>query len=353
MLSLAVLKKVHELVQQGATVIGPKPQRTVSLVGYPESEKEFGRLADEIWGQSSGPVEQKQFGKGRIIWGKTTRQVLLNDGLRPDVKFRNHQEDSTFDYIHYTLDEAHIYFVCNQKEREEDVICAFRISEKQPELWNPLTGNICRAKAFRQFNGRTEVPLRFPPYGSLFVIFREPISSTTQGKAKSNFPDYKVLQQIQGPWDAYFEPEWGGPGKVRFDQLISWTKQPEQGVRYYSGKAIYTTTFSLSNLKTPGRQYVLDLGEVLDVGIARVKLNGKDLRVIWTKPFRVDITSIIQNGKNTLEIEVVNSWRNRLIGDRDLPKEKRYTQTNINVHRRWGLRKSGLLGPVQILVAQQ
>lgn len=352
-LSLAVLKKVHELVQQGATVIGPKPQSSVSLVGFPESEKELGRLADEIWGQSSGPAGQKQFGKGRIIWGKTTREVLLNDGVRPDFELRNHQKDSAFDYIHYKIDETDVYFVCNQKEREEDVICAFRISNKLPELWNPVTGNIRRAKAFRQFDGRTEVPLRFPPYGSLFVVFREPISKTTQGKAKSNFLDYKALQQIQSPWDVYFEPEWGGPGKVRFNRLISWTKRPEQGVRYYSGKAIYTTTFHLTNLKTPKRQYVLDLGEVLDVGIARVKLNGKDLKVLWTKPFRADITSVVQNGRNTLEIEVVNSWRNRLIADRDLPKEKRYTQTNINVHRRWRLRKSGLLGPVQILVAQQ
>jgi hypothetical protein len=352
-LSLAALKKVHELVQEGATVIGPEPQSTVSLVGYPESEKEFKMLADELWGQSSGPVGQKQFGKGRIIWGKTGREALLNDGIRPDFEFRNHQKDSTLDYIHYTIDEAHIYFVCNQQERQEDVICAFRISSKQPELWNPVTGEICKAKAFRQFDGRTEVPLRLPPYGSLFVVFREPISETTQGNAERNSPDYKTLQQIQGPWDVYFDPKWGGPGKVSFDRLISWTERPEQEIRYYSGKATYTTTFHLSGLKTTGQNYVLDLGEVLDVGIARVKLNGKDLKVIWTKPFQVDITGIAQNGENTLEIEVVNSWRNRLIADRDLPEEKRLTKTNIIARPDWVLCKSGLLGLVQILTAEQ
>lgn len=367
-LSLAALKKVHELVQQGATVIGPKPRRAVSLVGYPESEKEFIKLTDEIWGQAPDSAGQKQFGKGRVIWGKTAREVFLDDGIKPDVEVRNHQKDSIFDYIHYTIDQADVYFVCNQKEREEDITCAFRISNKQPELWEPVTGKVCKAKAFRQIDGRIEVPLKFAPYGSLFVVFRdfgelsraEPISETTQGKAERNFPEYKPLQQIQGPWDVYFDPKWGGPGKVRFDKLVSWTEQPEQAIRSYSGKATYKTTFdlsewawpSLTGQKTSNRQYVLDLGEVLDVGIARVKLNGVDLGVIWTKPFRVDITSTIQNAENTLVVEVVNSWRNRLAADKNLPEKKRYTRTNITVTSQWDLRKSGLLGPVQILAAE-
>jgi len=352
-LSLAVLKKVHELVHEGATVIGPKPEKTVSLVGYPESEKELGRLADELWGQSPSQAGQKQSGKGRIIWGKSSREVLLENGIKPDVEFQNNEKDSVFDYIHYTIDEMHIYFVCNQKEREEDVTCAFRISGQQPELWNPITGDICKAKAFRQIDGRTEVPLRFPPYGSLFVAFREPILSTKQGDAEKNHFEYKILQEIQGPWDVSFDPQWGGPAKVRFDRLISWTERPEQEIRFYSGKATYTTTFNLSDRKTPARQYVLDLGEVLDTGIAKVKLNGTDLKILWTKPFRVDVTDIVQNGENNLVIEVVNSWRNRLVGDRDLPKEKRLTRTNINVRPEWDLRRSGLLGPVQILINKE
>ncbi len=374
-LSLATLKKVHELIQQGATVIGPKPEKTVSLVGFPESEKEFIRLTDEIWGQSSDSAGQKQSDKGRLIWGKTAREVLLDDGIKPDVEFLhspmdslrrtpnggNQQKDSAFDYIHYTINEVDVYFVCNQKERQEDVTCAFRISNKRPELWEPVTGKVCKAEAFKQSNGRIEVPLKFAPYGSLFIVFREPISETTQGKAERNFPEYKVLsrkgwpspQQIQGPWDVYFSPKWGGPGKVRFDKLISWTDRPEQKVRSYSGKAIYKTTFDLSGQKTSNQQYVLDLGEVLDVGIARVKLNGKDLKVLWTKPFRADITSTIQNAENTLIVEVVNSWRNRLIADKDLPEKKRYTRTNITVTSQWNLRKSGLLGPVQILTAEE
>ncbi|OHB75143.1 MAG: hypothetical protein A2Z25_21715 [Planctomycetes bacterium RBG_16_55_9] len=352
-LSTAVLKKIGELVRQGATVIGPKPERTVSLVGYPQSEKEFKKLAVEIWSQSSGSDgQQKPLGKGRILWGKSAREALLADGVKPDFEIRDQQDESTFDYIHYIIDEAEVYFVSNQKERDERVNCVFRVSGKQPEIWNPLTGEIRKATAFRQTSGRTEVPLSFPPYGSLFVVFRESISSTTQGTAESNFPDYKPAQHLEGPWDVHFDPEWGGPEKARFEKLISWTQHPEPGIRNYSGKAIYTTTFQFLGPKTPGRRHVLDLGEVFDLGIAKVKLNDLDLGVVWTKPFRTDITSPLKDGANTLEIKVINSWRNRLIADRDLPPEKRYPQTNITVTPQWSPEESGLLGPVQILAAE-
>jgi hypothetical protein len=213
-----------------------------------------------------------------------------------------------------------------------------------------VTGEIRKARTFKQMDGRIEVPLSFPPYGSLIIVFREPISHTTQGKAERNWPDYKVAQQIESPWDVRFDPVWGGPGNVRFDQLVGWTQRPEPGIRHYSGKAVYTTTFRFPGPKTLSRQYILDLGEVLDIGIARVKLNGKDMGILWTKPFRADITGALQTGENALIVEVTNSWRNRLIADRDLPPEKRYTQTNITVTDKWLAEESGLLGPVQILV---
>ena len=93
----------------------------------------------------------------------------------------------------------------------------------------------------------------------------------------------------------------------------------------------------------------MDLGDVVDVGISRVWLNDVDLGVIWTKPFRVEMTSALMPGTNKLKVEVVNSWRNRLVGDRDLPTAKRYTKTNITIRKDWKLLDSGLLGPVKIL----
>lgn len=94
--------------------------------------------------------------------------------------------------------------------------------------------------------------------------------------------------------------------------------------------------------------YMLDLGDVKDIGIASIRLNGKDLGVVWTRPFRVDISGVLKAGRNELEIDVINSWRNRLLADNKLPVNERLTRTNIRVKRDWRPLDSGLLGPVQI-----
>jgi hypothetical protein len=85
--------------------------------------------------------------------------------------------------------------------------------------------------------------------------------------------------------------------------------------------------------------------------MARVKLNGRDLGVVWTTPWQVDITEAVKKGNNELEIEVVNLWPNRLIGDEQLSEgEKRYTFTTAkHYNKNSPLLESGLLGPVSIL----
>lgn len=52
-------------------------------------------------------------------------------------------------------------------------------------------------------------------------------------------------------------------------------------------------------------------------GLARVKLNGKDLAVVWCAPWRAEIGNVLKAGQNQLEIEVVNGWPNRMIGDKE------------------------------------
>ena len=115
---------------------------------------------------------------------------------------------------------------------------------------------------------------------------------------------------------------------------------------------MYRKAFDLEFAARNGRQLWLDLGSVQNLGIARVRLNGDDLGVVWTPPFRVDITKALRAADNELGIEVVNSWRNRLVGDRELPEAERLTRTNITIHKGWKLRESGLLGPVRILAAE-
>jgi len=349
-LSLAAAEKIAELAVAGAVILGPKPQRTASLTGYPASEHRLNQIAERLWGANCGKEGENSVGKGKIIWGKTGREVLGEMAILPDFSMENAPSTATLDYIHYTIQDADVYFVCNQTEEAVDVCCSFRVSGKQPELWDPLTGVIWEAEAFRQENGRTVIPLEFSPYGSLFVVFGKPIPAEKNGRGVKNFVDYKPRQEIAGPWQVSFDPRWGGPVNVIFQELISWTEHPDKAIQFYSGKATYRTDFTFTDAISKGRHYALDLGEVLDIGITRVRLNGMDLGILWTKPFRANIIDdALKTGQNHLEVEVVNSWRNRLVGDRDLPEKERLTQTNITIRPEWQLLESGLLGPVQIL----
>ena len=346
-LSLAALEKVDELLAQGAAVLGPKPERLVSLVGGQPAQQKFHELAAKLWGAAPSESGEQNIGKGRLVWGKTAREVLQNDGVAPDFEVLDAKQNLLYDYIHYTVDDAEVYFVSSQSDRPQAMDCTFRVSGRQPELWDPITGKIQSANAFKQSAGRTTVPVPFDPYGSWLVVFQKAIPATQQGTADSNFPVLKTVQEIQGSWQVAFDPAWGGPASIQFEALTDWTQHSHEGIKFYSGKAAYQKTFTCSEV-APDKRYWLQLNNVEDLGIAAITLNGKDLGVVWTKPFRVDITEALKASQNQLDITVVNSWRNRLVGDRDKPQNERYTKTNITIRKDWNLLTSGLLGPVEI-----
>jgi len=345
-LSLAVLKKVQTLLKQGATVMGPKPERLVSLVGGQSAQRRFHKLADRLWGSNPAATGQKKVGNGRLVWGQTSREFLQRDGIALDFEVLDVEKQSDYQYIHYTIGNADVYFICNQTDRPQSITSAFRVSDKQPELWDPVTGHVTIAGAFKQIDGRTIILMEFDPYGSCLVLFRKSIPTAKQGTERSNYPVLSVVKEIQSPWQVAFAPTWGGPASVEFKTLIDWTKHADEGIKYYSGKATYVNTFEMR--PAHGKRYWLQLNEVKDVGIASVKLNGKDTGITWTKPFRLEITDALKSGQNRLQITVVNSWQNRLIGDRGKPQTERYTKTNIKIRDDWKLRKSGLLGPIEI-----
>jgi len=163
-----------------------------------------------------------------------------------------------------------------------------------------------------------------------------------------NFPAFSTPHEITGPWTVQFDPKWGGPDSAEFAELVSWTQRPEDGIKYFSGTATYRKSFDLpESLRRPGQHLTLDLGDVRN--LAEVRLNGKNLGILWAVPFRVDVTHAIKSAGNSLEIEVVNFWPNRIIGDQSLPLEKRLTRTNIRkLTKDTPLMDSGLLGPVHV-----
>ena len=142
---------------------------------------------------------------------------------------------------------------------------------------------------------------------------------TASGATKTvRVPALPAAQGIAGPWQVHFAPEKGGPGDVTFDKLADWSQRSEPGIKYYSGTAVYQKTFVAPPVPA-NTKWRLDLGTV-EV-MAEVKLNGKDLGILWKAPYQVDVTSALKPGENQLELKVVNLWINRQIGDEQLPED--------------------------------
>ena len=125
---------------------------------------------------------------------------------------------------------------------------------------------------------------------------------------------------ITGPWEVRFPPNLGAPPSRVFDQLVSWTTIPDDGIKYFSGTATYLKEFEVpAAMLIDGHRSELDLGQLRNV--ADATLNGKPLGILWKPPYTYNVTGIIRSGKNELKIEIVNLWANRLVGDAKLPRE--------------------------------
>ena len=355
-LSLTVLEKIKELLEQGAHVIGYKPEKMVSLVGGVSAQGHFKQLSDEIWGTAHDVYGERAYGKGKVIWGVSAKEYLLSQNIPADFFVEGNNCKTDYDYIHYTIGATHVYFISNQTGEKQNIKAQFRLSGFQPELWDALSGQIRDAKAFEQTSEGTTVPLALEPYGSVFVIFNRIINKETQGERLSNYPSYETVQEIAGPWIVNFDAQQGAPASVSFPELTDWTTNTNENIKYYSGSAVYTKTFIVSFSKEKDVSYFLQLENVKDVGIAVVRINGNDKGILWTKPFRVDISNELMDGENHMEIEIINSWYNRVVGDEMVSEEKKYTNTNIVLGHDFSgrpllhipLEPSGLLGPVTI-----
>ncbi len=178
--------------------------------------------------------------------------------------------------------------------------------------------------------------------------FREPAGKHPP-TGQPNHPTFRPLATLEGPWTVHFDPRWNAPDAVQFDQLRSWTDRPEPGIKHYSGAATYRKSFDLP--AGAGDAVWLDLGDLRE--LAEVRLNGQTRGIVWAPPFRVKLTGA-KPSNNLLEIEVVNFWPNRLIGDSKLPANERLTRTNIRKFTpETPLMPSGLFGPVRLIRQQR
>jgi len=351
----AVLAKLEELVEAGATVVGRRPRRAYGLRDRARADAEVRERADRLWGQVDGAaVTERAVGRGRVVFGKDLRTVLADRGIGPDVSADGSAE-AALDFIHRRTAEADVYFLRNTRPEAIDADVRFRVVGRGAERWDAVTGQT-RPLVTRADASTTTVRLRFEPMGSFFVVFRDGAApAPPAARAAAHVPAITLA----GRWQVDF-PFSGTPETVHFPSLVSWTESKRDDVRFFSGIATYRKTVSVPP-KLDGHRLraVLRLGRVETT--ARVFVNGREAGSLWTPPFALDVTRLLRTGRNELRIEVANLWPNRLIGDARRPGTTRGTHTNIKrlpnawsipmaelPNDKYGLLPSGLFGPVEL-----
>lgn len=325
---------------------------------------ELGEMGMAPWGRIDRIAGQPEFPDLYCDYDLVAG-VLGKMDVPPDF-----ESDVNLRYTHRRDRDTEIYFVANPADQPVVAQCSFRVTNKRPELWNPVTGTIRECDRFEENGKVTRMQLSLEPSGSVFVVFaRKPLGRRIAVRKPSM--GLPMQFEIAGPWKVRFE---GIPEKIVLDELADWSRHPNPRVKHFSGLATYRTTFTLdarvgcisrteiksgstkvvrsahptANDQQPSipRRWLLDLSRV-EV-MAQVTLNGKDLGVLWKTPYQVEITEAVRPGENVLEVTVANLWPNRLIGDQFLPPEKRTAWATWNPYTKDSpLLESGLLGPVR------
>jgi len=344
-----LLQKIGELVKAGGAVLGEPPSRSPSLENFPQCDEQVRKLAGEIWKDINGKtVTSGRYGKGFVFRGTDAASALKTLSVPPDlggIGERPGLGKPGMAWIHRHSEDADAYFVSNQDDEKKSLPLTFRVGNGNPELWDPVTGEMRALPQFTRTDGSVTVPLEFLPRQSYLIAFRK-AGSQQAPAGSSNFPSFETTLSLAPAWSVTFDEKRNGPGEVKFDSLTDWTGNADERIKYFSGTAAYRSSFTFN--PTPDRRYFLNPGNY--ESIARVKLNGKDLGTVWTHPGRIEVTKDLRPGTNQLEIAVTNTWNNRLLGDSKLPADKRLTWTSVDpgIKPTTQLMPSGLIGPVTI-----
>jgi hypothetical protein len=331
-MSLPVLKKIKALLEGGAVVVGPRP---VAVPGLAGSDAELKELAFDIWGDLDGVSRTKRsYGKGKLAWGLPLQMVLKD--IPKDASF-----NADVAWIHRRDGAMDIYYVVNRSNAPLDLLGTFNIKGRDVELWHADKGNMEPA-AYTLDSNATTVHMPLEAHEAVFVVFGNKPAVPARSFMQKQ---YTLLADIKGTWELSFPKGFGAPEHIQLPQLASWTKNSNEGVKYFSGTGVYTIKF---DVKKQWQNIVLDLGDVKDM--AEVFVNGKRMDLLWKAPFTVDISSAVKPGSNNLEIRVTNEWTNRIRGDQDNPAKKVLASTPVPFGRRqYELAESGLIGPVKLL----
>lgn len=286
-------------------------------------------------------IEELQQAGARICENKNVRQAITSSGILPDIELPVGRK---FFHTHRRISDADIYFIDNHNDTFVDTTFSFRTNYQSAELWNAVTGSRIPLATEQRADGRCSVRLRMQGREAFFVVFTSQASSRRYPSDSSTRQD---TLQLTSPWSVTFDKRKGGLGTIISTELTDWTQNDDPRIRYYSGTAVYRSTFKMPTIE-PFARYQLSFDRL--EWLASVKVNGQDMGIVWCSPWTLDITKALRPGTNDIEISVTNSLQNRLIGDASLPESERVTWSTTQIARPTDhLIPSGIIGQVRIV----
>ncbi|MBR6734841.1 MAG: hypothetical protein IKL96_10640 [Kiritimatiellae bacterium] len=345
MLPETMERLVNGIEKGGIAAVSALPGESATRKGGAEGEARFRTARERLekligmcpHGRARSPGTPQGIPvMGRLYVGRSIGDVLKAEGIARDVEAEgivwNHRRSGEDDW----------YFVAPAKEGKGfDGEVEFRATGT-PEIFHPESGEQSGVRVPLARAMPTRIHLSLAPAQSCFVVFRK-----SGGSALKFHDEGEITTRIEmkGPWKVAFPEGWDVPAVTTAEELKPWRVmfQESPSARAFSGTAVYTTEFELEDV---GGRVVLDLGQV--ESIARVELNGRRFHDLWSYPYKLDVTNAARKGRNSLKIEVTNTWYNRLVYEGWLPEAKRRTWTFRRPSERLPLHDSGLLGPVTV-----
>ena len=333
--------KLLDLARDGATLIFESLPKDVE--GYAHVDARRQKLQDLIATLGFKADEANQYtayGKGKIYLTKDVQSALETEHVFAERLVR-----SGLKFNRRVTDKGTYYYMVNHTAKTIDTPVHLNTEGKHYSLLDPQTGKVFSLPV-EQGNIRVQIPS-----GYAWIVY---VSDVDQAETPYVYQDALQEEKVfVQPWKVHFMS--GGPTLPKdrsLAELSYWTDWKDANADKFSGQAAYETQFTLQ--KQVGKSYLLSLGKLAES--ARVWVNGKEAGVLWSHPFQLDIAEFLQDGQNSIRIEVANLMANQV---RDLDRRKvtwrNYHEINfVTIDYKdfdasnWKIMDSGLKGPVQL-----
>ncbi|MBR9791466.1 MAG: glycoside hydrolase [Gammaproteobacteria bacterium] len=289
-LTINTLKAIERLAKAGATIVGQAPKGSPSLNDSPE---EVTTLIKRIWRMSN------------TLELQSVNEAIDKLNLPVQYQITSAKPDSVL-VENRTLERGELLFVVNTHSQAQQISVAIPddIKGETSTVWqlNAVTGE---QRVLAQVNGQISIPIG--ARDSTFLLFESNGRGVSYDSPTATIPHWQ--QVLTGPWQLSGDQHYGKVAALTLEALTPFSELDDIAWQGYSGIAHYQSDFTVSQ-QCAGDVY-LQADRVGDM--AEVLVNGEQAGYVWTPPYRINITGLIQPGRNQLQINVANYWANRLI----------------------------------------